>query len=254
MSLQQLYAIVGVFGLLAEASLFVLLIWRRHYRTFPIFTVSVGINTVTDLGLGILISSSHNPSVAAVTLITVLLTYALELGVLLEIIWNVINPVHVSLPRGVLKAFIATMLLTLTVVAFLAWHYDSLNGRVNELRNPLDLTFGVLRMLIFALTASFAQMLGIGWKNKVLQLATALSFYSAVDLLVSLAERISGRYNSLEQIHGIAYALELGFLVYAFTTKDVERREFSPQMEQFLVTLAGRAKLARTALVRMQVK
>jgi hypothetical protein len=46
----------------------------------------------------------------------------------------------------------------------------------------------------------------------------------------------------------------MSFLVYAFTTKDVERREFSPQMEQFLVTLAGRAKLARTALVRMQVK
>jgi hypothetical protein len=85
-------------------------------------------------------------------------------------------------------------------------------------------------------------------------LATALSLYSAVDLVISLTERISGQYNSLEPIHGIAYALELGFLVYAFTTKDVERREFSPQMEQFLVTLAGRAKLARTALVRMQVK
>jgi hypothetical protein len=42
--------------------------------------------------------------------------------------------------------------------------------------------------------------------------------------------------------------------VWAFTTKEVRRREFSPQMEQFLVTLAGRAKLARTALVRMQVK
>jgi hypothetical protein len=42
--------------------------------------------------------------------------------------------------------------------------------------------------------------------------------------------------------------------VWVFTTKEVRRREFSPQMEQFLVTLAGRAKLARTALVRMQVK
>ena len=41
-------------------------------------------------------------------------------------------------------------------------------------------------MLIFAATAGFAQVLGIGWKNKVLQLATALSFYSAVDLIVSL--------------------------------------------------------------------
>jgi hypothetical protein len=75
-----------------------------------------------------------------------------------------------------------------------------------------------------------------------------------VDLIVSLVERYSGGSNSLEQIRSVAFTLELGFLVWAFTTKEVLRREFNPQMEQFLVTLAGRARLARTALVRMQVK
>jgi hypothetical protein len=109
-------------------------------------------------------------------------------------------------------------------------------------------------MLIFAATAGFAQLLGIGWKNKVLQLATALSFYSAVSLIVSLGERHPGTSSALEPLRAVAYALELGFLAWAFTTKEVRRREFSPQMEQFLVTLAGRAKVARTALVRLQVK
>jgi hypothetical protein len=75
-----------------------------------------------------------------------------------------------------------------------------------------------------------------------------------VDLIVSLVERYSGGSSGLEGVRTVAFALELGFLIWAFTTKDVRRREFSPQMEQFLVTLAGRAKLARTALVRMQVK
>jgi hypothetical protein len=60
--------------------------------------------------------------------------------------------------------------------------------------------------------------------------------------------------DALEPLRAVAYFLEIGFLLWVFTTKDVRRREFSPQMEQFLVTLAGRAKLARTALVRMQVK
>jgi hypothetical protein len=254
MNLQPIYAILALLGLLAEVSLFALLIWRRHYQTFPFFTLYVGVNTVTDLVFGLFLFGSHGSLVPMMNFFMVLFTYVLELGVLLEIVWNVIHPVHVSLPRGVLKIFIAALVVIATGCAMLAWHFDSLHSRVDELKNPLDLTFGLLRMLIFAVTASFAQMLGIGWKNKVLQLATALSFYSAVDLSVSLAERISGRYNSLEPIHGLAYTLELGFLLYAFTTKDVERREFSPQMEQFLVTLAGRAKLARTVLVRMQVK
>ena len=93
-----------------------------------------------------------------------------ELGVLLEITWNVLRPVHVSLPQGVLKVFIGITVLAIVGGALLAWHFDPLNGRTNDLKDPLDLTVGLLRMLIFALTASFAQMLGIGWKNKVLQL------------------------------------------------------------------------------------
>jgi len=109
-------------------------------------------------------------------------------------------------------------------------------------------------MLIFVVTAGFAQVLGIGWKNKVLQLATALSFYSAVDLILSLVQSHFGPSRSLEQIRSVNYLLELCFFVWVFTTKEVRRREFSPQMEQFLVTLAGRAKLARTTLVRTQVK
>jgi hypothetical protein len=87
-----------------------------------------------------------------------------------------------------------------------------------------------------------------------LQLATGLSLYSAADLIVSLVARYSGDSHDLEAIRMIAVTLELGFFVWVFTTKEVRRREFSPQMEQFLVTLAGRAKLARTAIVRMQVK
>jgi hypothetical protein len=87
-----------------------------------------------------------------------------------------------------------------------------------------------------------------------LQLATGVSFYSAIDLVVSLVGRYAGDSPGLESVRVVAAALELGFFVWVFTTKEVERREFSPQMEQFLVTLAGRAKHARTVLVRMQVK
>jgi len=132
--------------------------------------------------------------------------------------------------------------------ALLAWHLGNTGNKLKDFKAALDLVVGLLRMLIFVATAAFAQLLGIGWRNRVLQLATALSFYSAVDLVVSLVERYSGGSDNLEHIRALAYVLELGFLLWAFTTKEVRRREFSPQMEQFLVTLAGRAKLARRHL------
>jgi hypothetical protein len=253
MGLKELLAMFGVLGLVAEIALFVVLIARRQYKSFPIFTFYMGFSLLYDLGLSVVMVTSPNIG-RSLAFGLLPLQYLIELGVLLEIAWNVLRPVHMSLPQGSIRVFIGAVALALLLGTLLAWHLDQTGKKVEDFRGPLDLTVGLLRMLIFAVTAGFAQLLGIGWKNKVLQLATALSFYSAVDLVVSLVQRYTGVSQNLEEIRAVAFALELGFLVWAFTTKDVRRREFSPQMEQFLVTLAGRAKLARTALVRMQVK
>jgi hypothetical protein len=253
-NLQALFATVGLLGLSAEIALFVVLVARRQYKNFPIFTFYIGFNLLSDLGISTLmvVLPPHLGRSLALGLLP--LQYLLELGVLLEIAWNVLRPVHISLPAGSIRVFIGAVTVALLCGTLLAWHLDSTGDKVQDFKTPLDLTFGLLRMLIFVATAGFAQLLGVGWRNKVLQLATALSFYSAVNLVVSLVQRYSGPSIGLQRIGGVAYALEVGFLVWAFTTKEVRRREFSPQMEQFLVTLAGRAKLARTALVRMQVK
>jgi hypothetical protein len=253
MSLRALYAAFSLLGLVAEVALFVVLIVRRQYKIFPIFTLYILFNLLNDVGVDALISiypvQAHSIAFGLLPL-----QYLLELAVLLEITWHVLRPVQASLPRGSIRWFAVSVALAVLCGIFLAWHFNNTGDKIQDFKVPLDLTVGLLRMLIFVATAGFAQLLGIGWKNKVLQLATALSFYSAVDLIVSLVSRFSGDTKELEGVRLVAFTFELGFLVWAFTTKEVRRREFSPQMEQFLVTLAGRAKLARTALVRMQVK
>jgi hypothetical protein len=254
MSLQALNATLCLLGIVVEIVLLVALVVRRQYKLFPVFTLYIAFNLLYDVGLGALALaySVHTARVLALGLLP--LQYLIELGVLLEIAWNVLRPVRTSLPPGSIRVFVGLVALALLCGTLLAWHLENTSNRIEDVRGPLDLTVGLLRMLIFGVTAGFAQLLGIGWKNKVLQLATALSLYSMVDLVVSLVQRYFGSSNNLDEVRGVAYVLELGFLVWAFPTKEVRRREFSPQMEQFLVTLAGRAKLARTALVRMQVK
>jgi hypothetical protein len=254
MRLQALFATFTALGIIAEIGLLIALVARRQFKIFPIFTLYVAFNLLSDLGVGTLVVlySLHVGYIVAFGLLP--LQYLLELAVLLEITWNVLRPVHASLPQGTIRVFVSAVALALLGGIFLAWHFGNTGNKIQDIKVPLDLMVGLLRMLIFVATAGFAQLLGVGWKNKVLQLATALSFYSAVSLIVSLVERYSGRSKELDGLVSVAFTLELAFLVWVFTTKEVRRREFNPQMEQFLVTLAGRAKLARTALVRMQVK
>jgi hypothetical protein len=253
-SLQVLYPILVILGLVAEISLLVILLARGNLKTFPVFTLYIAFNVFNDLGVATVAALTRPQVAQAVALAMLPPQYLLEVAVLLEIAWHVLRPVRTSLPPGSIKVFIGFIVAALISGSLLASHVHPTGNKVYDIKAPMDVTVGFMRMLIFAVTAGFAQALGIGWRNKVLQLATALSFYSAVDLIISLAERHNGGPKTLEPFRGFAYLAELGFLVVAFTTKDVERREFSPQMEQFLVTLAGRAKLARTALVRMQVK
>jgi hypothetical protein len=253
MSLQALYELLALLGLLAEVSLFVILIVRRQYSTFPVFTSYIGVNVLSDVGVATLAFAYPGHIAQSVELGFLPLQYLMEIGVLVEIAWNVLRPVKASLPQRTVRVFLSLVAISLLIGVVLAGHVRATGNKIKEIEYALTLTTGLCRMLVFAATAGFAQLLGIGWKNTVLRLATALSFYSAADLIISLIER-HGYVAALEPIRGCAYLLMVGFLVWAFTTKEVRRREFSPQMEQFLVTLAGRARVARTALARTQVK
>ena len=139
------------------------------------------------------------------------LQYLIELGVLLEIAWNVLRPVHASLPRGTVKAFIALTVLAVVGGTLLASHVHPTGNKVYDIKAPMDLTVGLLRISIFVVTVGFAHVLGIGWKDRVLQLATALSFYSAADLIVSLGERHNGGPNTLEPLAGLPTSLSSVF-------------------------------------------
>ena len=254
MSLRALYATVSLLSMLAEISLVVVLVVRRQYKTYPIFTLCVAFDSLGDLCVGILLASAPRHIARSVAFGLLPLEYLLDLCVLLELSWHVLRPVYSSLPRVALRAFAIAMAMAILGGVVLAYHVGNTGNKIQDVKAPFDLMVGLLRMLIFAATVGFSQLLGIGWKNKVFQLATGLSFYSAADLIVSLAARYSGDNIKLESLHVLAWTLEMCFFLWVFTTKEVRRREFSPQMEQFLVTLAGRAKDARTALVRMQVK
>jgi hypothetical protein len=56
------------------------------------------------------------------------------------------------------------------------------------------------------------------------------------------------QYHLLDQILAASYICSLGYWVFSFAQKEAERREFTPQMQNFLLAVAGTARTTRVAL------
>jgi hypothetical protein len=94
-------------------------------------------------------------------------------------------------------------------------------------------------------------LLSIGWRDRELQVATGLGFYSLVNVAISILQaRQSTRlqYVHLEQFVVAGFLVSLIFWLVSFAQKEAERREFTPQMQSMLLAVAGAARSTRVAL------
>jgi hypothetical protein len=99
--------------------------------------------------------------------------------------------------------------------------------------------------------ASLSQLLSIGWRDRELQVATGLGIYSLTSLFVAVlrSHGFAGQdYRWLGQAVSVSYLCTLSYWVISFSTKEHVRKEFSPQMQQFLLQMGGGVRAGRVAL------
>jgi hypothetical protein len=116
----------------------------------------------------------------------------------------------------------------------------------------LQQTTSILRILLFLALAGGSQLLSIGWRDRELQVATGLGFYSFVSLAVAMlhAHHATGlMYNHLQQAVVASGLCCLLYWAFSFAQKEAERREFTPQMQSLLLAVAGSARASRISLV-----
>jgi hypothetical protein len=115
----------------------------------------------------------------------------------------------------------------------------------------LQQTASILRVLFFLLLAGCSQLLSIGWRDRELQVATGLGFYSLVALTTTVlhSHQAPGeQYRSLDQFLVASYICSLIYWAVCFAQEEAERREFSPQMQSVLLAVAGAARNNRVVL------
>jgi hypothetical protein len=270
MDLSNIDNLLLLASLAGQAVLLLVLFKKKLYREFPIFAAYVAYVLVTDpmllLWMGLLHISSaamaSSPVYFRASFAFNVPEYMLGLGVLFEIGRNVLQPVRRSLPSGSLAIFGALIFVGGCITYLLAAHSSTgaLLTRMGGVYVTVTLTNAILRIACFLVIAIFAQMLGIGWKNHVVQLATGLAFYGAVDLIVRMAHaRLSSGANAgiyyaqfrlLDELRVISYLSTLTFWCWSFTRQEAKRKEFSPQMASFLVSIAGVVKRDRSQFGR----
>lgn len=240
--------------------LLAILIVRRLHRSFPIFSAYIAWQLFSDLLLFLTLSASsaylrHN--YAAIYFSLNLITYLFELGVLLEIAAKVLRPATTLFSRRALYWGLGILAFVGLGSFFVAkWVNPAPFFRIRTFLLA-DTTAATLCLLTFVLIAGFSQVLGLTWKNHILQLATGLAFYSTVVLIVRLMQsQLQASISYVSYFHFwsrvgvLGYLCTVSFWCYAFVKKEAPRQEFSPQMQKILVLLSGSAKRQHAVLAR----
>jgi len=236
---------------ISEATVAAILLRRGAWRTLPLFCTYIAWGAASDAALFV-ISGWFPSAYYKYYLIETIVDSLLMFSVLVELAWSVLRPVRASLP----KATVLFLVILVCITGILIWPIAGMTvppiKPEDQLLFHIQETFCVLRVVCFVVMASFSQLLSIGWRDRELQVATGLGFYSIIGLLVTLLHSQQGdltAYHWLDEAGvSLGYLGTLCYWVISFATKEQERKEFSPQMRHLLLQMGGGARASRIAL------
>lgn len=241
---------------LLQAFVVALLIFRKIYLKLPLFS-SYQVWLLLVYGANAAVASRYPIYYQRIFVVASIIDAAFMFCVLVELSMAVLSPLRSALPRWTVFAVAALLAVAFAVI----WPFAKPPGftalqPLSQIQVHLETTTAVLRILFFLALAGCSQWLSLGWRDRELQIGTGLGFYSFVALSVTLLHMNLGTsnydslqtYHMLDQVAAGGYILSLLYWVVSFAQKVPERREFTPQMEGFLLALAGNARSTRMAL------
>ena len=233
----------------AEVAVVGLLLYKRAWRTFPIFFIYAAWEFTGDVVGSYVMQRGSSHSYLISFLVMQILDSILQFAVLIELGWSILRPLRSRLSsRGLIL-----VVLLIVVLGAVIWPFADIHGVASlstAYRNIIHLqqTTSILRVLFFVLLAGFSQLLSIGWRDRELQIATGLGFFSLVSLAADILRQHMGmteNFDVLNRLVTVSYMCSLFYWVFSFTQKEAAPREFTPQMESFLLAVAGTARSSR---------
>ena len=239
-------------NIVTEAAVVALLTYRRVWRNFPFFFLYCAWDMLDNVANLVIFRSFHDKYLTAY-LVETAIDSVLEFGILVELSRSILRPFRSSVHWGTLLAAAFVIL----AVGAAIWPFSGIQGLANlgsetRILMRVEQTSSILRILFFLLLAGCSQLLSIGWRDRELQIATGLGFYSFFSLAIAMVQThqiFFSQYRHLNLFVVASYFCSLLYWVVCFAQKEAERKEFTPQMQNFLLALAGTAQTTRVSLL-----
>jgi len=249
--------ILQLIGLVGDLGVLIVALRGKLFRITPVFCLYIAWCLLNDVLFFLIVSkyfSKFGSVYFRIYMIEMLLDSAFQFAVLVELGWAVLRPIRSSLPRY----SILMLALLFAVAGAVIWPVSAhmlpakLTGAGIFFVHAQQ-TIAVLRVVIFMALAGFSQLLSIGWRNRELQIATGLGFFSMCSLAISVIHShqtvaLNPYYQLLDQIGVASYICSLAYWIISFSQQEQERQEFTPEMRSFLLAVTGGARGTRMAL------
>jgi hypothetical protein len=242
-------------GVVVKASLIAVLAYKCVWRKLPIFCLYCIWDILLDSG-NFAVRRYVPDSYLTFYLFEIALDALFQFSVLVELAWSVLRPIRKSLPRA--SVFIISCMIL--AVGALIWPFSDIYGgdapQQMHILMHLMQTVSILRILIFLALAGSSQLLSLSWRDRELQVATGLGVFSIVSMGVAMIQshqHSTVGYGHLVQFVVAGYVFSLVYWLVCFSQREAERQEFTPQMQNLLLAMAGVARADREALVNQSV-
>lgn len=223
MTLDSIDMALWLLAVLLEGAVLAIVLWRRTYRTLPVFACFLGWCLLSDAGMAAMqrIPNAYLPA----TLVNMTVDALFQLAILAEIGRAVVRHNRTDPPSRVIIFLLGA--LAAVVAMLLNWWRVPSDWPLLNLMYIVLLQFLATLRLVFLLTLVWwTSLFKLRWHPRELRIVTGLGLYILVTFLVVVLhthDMASMQYHWLDQLLVGSYLWALCLWVLATTTKVAEQ-------------------------------
>jgi hypothetical protein len=228
---------------LGNTVLFAVLIIRRRWRGFPVFTAYMGFETVLGPVLYTLVTHNLQNWYVHVFWFAVLIEFFLQLGIAIEITRIVLRPTGTWV-RDARKQFILWGMVGILFAAALPW---LVKPPAANLLGCMMVRGFLFTSLVFceliAIVTRTSKSLGLGWRNHVMALGNGWTAWAVVAILVDGLHSYFGAqryFSELDHLKMLAYLVSISYWTVQFWLEEPARQPISPELQAYILDLHKR--------------
>ncbi|MGB7986069.1 MAG: hypothetical protein WCF54_12960 [Terracidiphilus sp.] len=243
MKLSELDWLFIVATLLGNSFLFAVLMIRRRWKSFSVFSAFMGFEAGMNPILYVLYLYGSNGLYGKFYWSCVLIEFLFQLAIIWEIARIVMRPTGTWL-HDARKQFILAGGVGLLLAAVFAW---VLNPPASNLRVGLETGSSFFTSLVvcelFVVMLLTAKRLGLGFRNHVFALVIGWSGWVMTAMMVDMLHGYYGvqfHYSDLENVRKVAYLAALLYWIVQFWMEEPARQELPEELRAYILALHQR--------------